>query len=255
MQLQQHINKVSLFNIGDKTIMEYDSRDQNSVYNFAKKLTGKTLRDILSPQIIQESEKLFVNNGNKGRFGHKIEKHYFGYEINCNQGADFPCKLELKVTPVKLNMNGSLSPKERLVHNIINFNEIVKETWHTSSLLKKISSILLIRYLDPMNREINQLDYKILDVQLINLSSNKEDFNQFEKDWNLIVNKKKDGKAHEVSESDTKYLGACTKGSTRELSQRSQPFSNEKAMQRAFSFKSQYMKILLERCPGMYDYL
>ena len=34
--------------------MEYDASDKNSVYNFAKKLTGKTLRDVLSPQIIQE---------------------------------------------------------------------------------------------------------------------------------------------------------------------------------------------------------
>nr|AAR38204.1 type II restriction enzyme, putative [uncultured marine bacterium 580] len=235
--------------------MEYDASDKNSVYNFAKKLTGKTLRDVLSPQIIQESEKLFINNGNKGRFGHKIEKHYFGYDINSDKEADFSlCKLELKVTPMKLKNDGSLTPKERLVNNIINFDEIVKETWHTSSLLKKINSILLIRYLDPMNKEINQLDYKILDVQIINLSSNAEDFNQFEKDWNLIVNKIKDGKAHELSESDTMYLGACTKGENKE-SQRSQPYSSEKAMQRAFSFKTQYMKILLDRCPGMYDYL
>jgi len=145
--------------------MEYDSSDQDSVYNFAKKLTGKTLRDILSPQIIQETENLFVNNGNKGRFGHKIEKHYFGYDINSKQGADFPCGLELKVTPIKLNKNGLLSPKERLKHNIINFNTIVNEKWETSSLLKKISSILLIRYLDPKDSNINQLDYKILDVQ------------------------------------------------------------------------------------------
>jgi len=235
--------------------MEYDASDKNSVYNFAKKLTGKTLRDILSPQIVRESEKLFINNGNKGRFGHKIEKHYFGYDINSSKQADFPCGLELKVTPIKLNDNGTLSPKERLKHNIINFHSIVNETWKSSSLLKKINSILLIRYLDPRNVNINQLDYKILDVQIFCLNDIKDDFIQCEKDWNLIVNKIKDGNAHELSESDTKYLGACTAGATRDTSQRTQPFSNEKAMQRAFSFKSQYMKILLERCPSMYDYL
>ena len=121
--------------------------------------------------------------------------------------------------------------------------------------LSKKNSILLIRYLDPQNVNINQLDYKILDVQIFCLNNIKDDFIQCEKDWNLIVNKIKDGNAHELSESDTKYLGACTAGATRDTSQRTQPFSNEKAMQRAFSFKSQYMKILLERCPSMYYYL
>jgi len=235
--------------------MEYNSNDQDSVYSFAKKLIGKTLRDVLPESIIQESYQLFINDGNKGRFGHKIEKHYFGYDINPSKQADFPCGLELKVTPIKLNMNGSLSPKERLKHNIINFNDIVNETWDTSSLLKKINSILLIRYLDPQNANINQLDYKILDVQIFCIDTNKDDFIQFEKDWNLIVNKIKGGKAHELSESDTVYLGACTAGATRDSSQRTQPFSNEMAMQRAFSFKTQYMKILLDRCPEMYDSL
>jgi len=235
--------------------MEYNSNDQDSVYSFAKKLIGKTLRDVLPESIIQESYQLFINDGNKGRFGHKIEKHYFGYDINSSKQADFPCGLELKVTPIKLNMNGSLSPKERLKHNIINFNDIVNEAWDTSSLLKKINSILLIRYLDPQNANINQLDYKILDVQIFCIDTNKDDFIQFEKDWNLIVNKIKDGKAHELSESDTVYLGACTAGATRDSSQRTQPFSNEMAMQRAFSFKTQYMKILLDRCPEMYDSL
>jgi len=236
--------------------MEYNSNDQDSIYIFAKKLIGKTLRDVLPASIIQESHQQFINDGRyKGRFGLKIEEHYFKIKINSSKLPDFPCGLELKVTPVKLNKNGSLSPKERLVHEIINFNKIVGEEWISSSFLKKCSDILLIRYLDPKDSNINQLDYKILDVQILSISANREDFNQCEKDWNLIVNKIKDGKAHELSESDTKYLGACTKGSTREASQRSQPFSNEMAMQRAFSFKSQYMKILLDRCPEMYDYL
>jgi len=235
--------------------MEYNPNDRDSVYNFAKKLIGKTLREVLPESIIQESLQLFINNGNKGRFGHKIEKHYFGLETNSSKLMDLPCGFELKVTPVKLNKNGTLSPKERLVHEIINFNEIVDEEWISSSFLKKCSDILLIRYLDPLDSNINQLDYKILDVKILSISANEDDFNQCEKDWNLIVNKIKDGKAHELSESDTRYLGACTKGSTKEASQRTQPFSNEMAMQRAFSFKTQYMKILLDRCPEMYDFL
>lgn len=40
-----------------------------------------------------------------------------------------------------------------------------------------------------------------------------EDLKQIEEDWNLIIKKIRDGKAHEISEADTMYLGACTKGS------------------------------------------
>ena len=49
------------------------------------------------------------------------------------------------------------------------------------------------------------------------------------KDWELINQKIKDGKAHELSEGDTFYLGACTKGSTAAKSLRKQPFNEIKA--------------------------
>ena len=52
-------------------------------------------------------------------------------------------------------------------------------------------------------------------------------------DWEAIVNKIRAGKAHELSEGDTNYLGACTKGSNKN-SLRSQPYSEIPAMQRAF---------------------
>ena len=61
----------------------------------------------------------------------------------------------------------------------------------------------------------------------------------------MIVKKIKEGQAHELSESDTSVLGACTKGANKK-SLRSQPNSTKLAMQRAFSFKQQYMKKLLE---------
>ena len=51
----------------------------------------------------------------------------------------------------------------------------------------------------------------------------------------------KDGRAHELSESQTMYLGACPKGATKATSMLEQPFSNEPAMRRAFSLKQSYM--------------
>ncbi len=54
-----------------------------------------------------------------------------------------------------------------------------------------------------------------------------------------------DGKAHELSESDTFYLGACTKGATALKSLRNQPFNVEKAKQRAYSLKQSYVNHII----------
>lgn len=240
----------------------YDVSDKNSILNFAKFLTGKTLRQVLSNEAIEAIEHLESiakqkaqknsKKVNKGRFGHKLEKYFFDYEINSNSEPDFPCGLELKVTPLEVQKSGKLAPKERLVCNIINYMEIVNENWMTSSFLKKNNETLLIRYVDPVNESISQLDYKFVDVRIHNIITS-EDYKQFEDDWHIIVGKIKSGQADTLSESDTLYLGAATKGSKAEKSKRSQPFSPVKAKQRAFSFKEQYMRILLQRAPEIYD--
>lgn len=223
----------------------YDENNQQSILKYAKQLEGRTLREIL----LQETINIMRvhEQGNKGRFGQKIEQYYFGYNPNSNSSADFPCGLELKATPLKILKNRMLTPKERLVCNIINFETIIHEQWETSSFLAKNAETLLIRYIDPRDSSISQLDYKILDVQIHSILNNADDKEQFEEDWNIIVNKIRAGEAHLLSESDTRYLGACTKGSTAEASFRSQPNSPLRAKQRAFSFKIQYMRELLNR--------
>jgi len=221
----------------------YNEMDKESILNYAKRLEGKTLRDLLSIEELNEMGK--DEEGNKGKYGQKIEKHYFKYAINSDKSADFPCGLELKATPLKRLQNGTLSPKERLVCNIINYEDIIYEDWENSSFLEKNSEILLLRYIDPMDKSISQLDYQIVDVQIHNIFSNPSVSAQFEKDWNVITDKIKRGEAHNLSESDTVFLGACTKGSTAAKSLRTQPNSIVKAKQRAFSFKTKYMKTLI----------
>lgn len=64
------------------------------------------------------------------------------------------------------------------------------------------------------------------------------------KDWQTINEKIANGKAHELSEGDTFYLGACTKGANA-LSVRQQPFSKIPAKQRAYSFKQGYVNHII----------
>ena len=61
----------------------------------------------------------------------------------------------------------------------------------------------------------------------------------------MFINKKiASGKAHELSEGDTFYLGACTKGANA-LSVTKQPFSEIPAKQRAYSFKQGYVNHII----------
>jgi len=226
---------------------EFDEYSQKSILEYAKRLEGKTLRQFLSEDEIDLIQaNIIAKPGNKGKLGHHIEKFYFRYELNSASEADFPCDLELKVTPIKYITNGELRPKERLVCNIINYLNIVDESWESSTFLDKNRYTLLIRYIDPIDKNITLLDYKIFDVQIFDIFENPDDAIQFEKDWNLIVNKIRNCKAHLLSESDTRYLGACTKGSTALKSYRRQS-CGPKAKQRAFSFKQQFMTELLRR--------
>ena len=223
----------------------YDENDQQSILEYAKRLAGKTLREVIPDEAITNIDSEFHEKG-KGRYGQKIEMYYFGYLPNSRSSSDFPCGLELKATPLRYKKNGELTPKERLVCNIINFMKIIHESWESSTFLDKNSDTLIIRYIDPIDKSISQLDYEIFDVQIFNIFDNDNDAKQFEEDWNFIVNKIRNCEAHLLSESDTKYLGACTKGSTALKSFRQQP-CGPKAKQRAFSFKHQYMRELLSR--------
>lgn len=223
--------------------MSYDKNSIESIFEFAKKIEGKTLREVFNNEVLESMREEI--EGNKGKFGQILERYFFGYECNSDSEPDFPCGLELKVTPLKKLKNGTLSPKERLVCNIINFENIINESWEESSFLKKNQNMLVIQYIDPLDKNIDRLDYKIVKVFLHNINDDFEHIEQFKQDWNTIVSKIKDGKAHKLSESDTKYLGACTKGATALTSLRRQPNSEELAKQRAFSFKTKYMKSLI----------
>ena len=59
------------------------------------------------------------------------------------------------------------------------------------------------------------------------------DLEIIKQDWETIVNKIRAGKAHELSEGDTNYLGLAQKAPIK-IHFCSQPYSEIQAMQRAF---------------------
>lgn len=189
------------------------------------------------------------NEKAKGHLGQIIEESFFGYEVNSKKEADFnELGVELKVTPFKRNKNGTLSAKERLVLNIINYEEEVKNDFESSSFWKKNKELLMMFY--EWMPELKRADYKIIKAYLHQYP--EEDLEIIKQDWNTIVEKIKAGLAHELSEGDTNYLGACPKGANKK-SLRSQPFSNIKAMQRAYALKQSYMTSIVRKVINQED--
>lgn len=177
----------------------------------------------------------------KGGMGVLMEENVFHYDANNDSNPDFSvAKIELKVTPIKKNKNGTYSAKERLVLNIINYMEEYKNTFETSSFWHKNENLNLMFYL--WEEGVPRSEYKIIKHLLYTYP--EEDLIIIKQDWETIINKIKKGLAHEISEADTLYLGACTKGANKE-SVREQPFSDILAKQRAYCLKASYMTNLV----------
>ena len=243
-------------------LLEYDETNPISIETYGKRLIGKTFQDICDEDdmpkaaVVRETENYEVKHENKkrkGGLGELVEERYFHYQSNNDARPDFDkAGVELKVTPYKINKNGSISAKERLILTMIDYCSVVNESFEESHMWAKARLILLVYYL--YRQEIkNRLDYKIDYVQLF--SPPEEDMKIIEHDFNVIKDKICAGKAHELSEGDTLYLGAATKAATSE-DRREQPFSDELAKPRAFAFKNSYMTYVLNNyiVPGKKTY-
>ena len=208
----------------------------SELIEYTSTIIGKTFEEI-------DSEKILENENprqQKGVLGHVVETGFYGYPRNNDSKADFAeLGIELKVTGYVKNKNGSLRAKERLVLSKIDFNKIVNETFESSHVLGKCEKMLIIWYEYDKQKEAK--DFVITDYQLYDMNQDKK---IFENDFKIIQSKVLEGKAHELSEGDTSYLGACTKART-SLDRTSQPFSDIPSKPRAFSLKNAYMTGIL----------
>ena len=240
----------------------YDNTNPLSIEEYGKKLVGKTFAEVctdddaLEYEILQENRSYAISHENKkrkGGLGELIEERFFHYSCNNDSRPDFPeAGVELKVTPYKINSKGELSAKERLIITMIDYFKVVEESFENSHVWNKSRLILLVYYLYKKEIE-NRLDYRIDYVKLF--SPPEQDRKIIEHDYEIIVNKIKAGKAHELSEGDTLYLSAATKAATSK-DRREQPFSTEPAKPRAFAFKNSYMTYVLNNyiVPGKNTY-
>lgn len=229
--------------------IKYDDGDIKSIYDYSKLLIGKTFLDVIEENVLDELIKFELiekyNRPNyKGGLGVLLEEIYFGYKANSNQLPDFhKVGLELKSTPYEIRKNGSLYAGERLSITMVPHDRPIESHFYYSDVWHKIQKILFIYYLRDKSKG-SKLNYSI-DYSYL-FTPPQEDLKIIIDDFNKIVSKVLNGKAHELSESDTLYLGACTKGSTAEKSTHPQYYGEHiPAKARNFCFKQPYMTYIL----------
>lgn len=246
----------------DKSNTGYDKTSVASIVEYSRRLSGKSLGNS------RLGIKFPVKETNKGDLGSLVEKYYFEHTPPSSHGPDFPeAGLELKTTGVK-SVKRSDTPfaaKERLVLTMIDYNKIVDEEWETSTVLAKCRLMLMLFYeyakevpvterkfvLDPLLVVMGEPEFRTSTHDLEFITSHamqlpEADLSIIRTDWEYIRNKVRQGKAHELSEGDTTYLGACRKGAGgASEALRDQPYSTEKAKSRAFAFKQGYVTALI----------
>lgn len=222
------------------TKLKYDVTSPQSLLEFACGLSGKTLAEVVDLRGVTD------NISNKGDLGNMVEKYYYKYQPdNTSHRPDFPeAGVELKTTGVLRRSDGSYKAKERLVLTMINYTNLIEEKWETSSLVEKCRLMLILFYL--YEKGISVFDRRFVLNPLL-FEFPVEDLEIIKRDWETIRKKIEDGKAHELSEGDTYYLGACRKGSggVDEVLKK-QPSSSVLAKSRAFSLKPSYVNRIIE---------
>lgn len=238
-----------------KLLEQTDFSDAASIERYALNLEGMTFRDILDLDIhpAEEVQKDFSNVDFKGGMGNLIEERFFGYKSNSDAQADFPeAGVELKATCYDVRKRDNApSAGERLVLTMIPYDQDIPFDFYSSHLWQKCKRILLVYY--HRDRTINKYDQVIERVVMFTPPEN--DMRIIREDYEKIVSLIQAGRADELSEGMTTYLGACTKGATaaKSLVDQHYPYIDpntgqaiwRKAKKRAFSLKRQYMDFVL----------
>lgn len=219
----------------------YNSKEE--LISYAKELEGLCLRE--------KCNSLREMNGGKGRLGQLVENSFFMYENNSKKEADFEnLGIELKVAPIKkgipkpnssiLRDRKGIKAKERITISMINYRSLVHEVWDVATVKKKLK-LLLMFYLYEKNKMVEDYKFEIIEYW----EPSNEDLNVICSDWHFIQQKIASGNAHLISEGDTMYLGAATKGANASVKVK-QPFSDTLASPRAFSLKVRYVDAIIE---------
>lgn len=206
---------------------DYRTASEEEILAKARQLRGKRLGDI--PEATFEA--LTAGTG-RGEVGHAIEA-FFGIPRNSRSMPDFPgARIELKVVPLRRTGRG-LGVKERTVISLIDYMALIEETWPEASVRKKLKILFVFfEHIDEQPKST----FPIREVLLWEPDARTDAL--LRADWERVFTKVRQGRAHELSESDGAIMGPCTKSAT-SLSRRPQPFGDP-ARPRAWALKPSF---------------
>jgi len=237
-------DRVKNENDGKLEWVDIDLSDPAEIERKGRMLVGHTFRDVLDLGVAPKGAVLEYNSKQyKGGMGSLIEERWYGYPVNSDSDPDFPeAGVELKTTCYDIKKDGDLSAGERLVLTMIPYDREVALDYEASHLHHKCHTLMLIYY--HRDREKDSYDQEISYAALF--VPPEEDLAVIREDYRKIAQLVQEGRADELSESMTSYLGACTKGSTAAKSRVDQYYApGKKAKKRAFCLKRSYMDYVL----------
>lgn len=206
------------------------------LFNIVTNAKGKAIGEI--------KESLFIGDKCKMKKGASglIVENLLGIENNSRPEADLvQIGCEIKILPLQKNRDGSIKAKEPTAIQMINYCEVVKETWETAKIRSKINLTFWVVYLAKENGKSKpQDDYVIVDYFLDHPSDVTNGV--FKTDWEEIQSYIKRGDADRLSCSMGTYLEPKTKGKNSQ-DKTDAPNGNggiTRARRRAFYYKKNY---------------
>ena len=203
--------------------------------DFYKKFENKSLESIT--YFIKSNYPEIILTTNKGIAGQVLEA-IIGNAPNSDPNPDVKnINVELKVLPLR-KISNKIQPKERSKLKSINYNKIIDEKWETSEVKKKIEKILFLLYEQPTGKTYKDWKEFIFKGTLFYELKNERE-NIVKDDWEGIQYKVKSETANQLSEGDSKILGASTSGTGKLVKYG----NNKEAKQRSYSLKHSYLKV------------
>tara|TARA_B110000027_G_scaffold68964_1_gene73721 strand:+ start:855 stop:2279 length:1425 start_codon:yes stop_codon:yes gene_type:complete len=203
--------------------------------NFYRKFESQNLESIIN--FINNEYPHILLSTNKGIVGQVLEA-VIGNAPNSDPNPDVKnINVELKVLPLR-KISNKIQPKERSKIKSINYNKIIDEEWESAEVKKKIKKILFLLYEQPIGKTYKDWKEFVFKGTLFYELKNESE-NIVQEDWEGIQYKVKYEIADQLSEGDSKILGACTSGSGKLVK-----YGNHKeAKQRSYSLKHSYLKV------------
>lgn len=212
---------------------KYDMTQIDSIYEYALQMKDKKISDI-----VEESGK--KDSTDKGEIGNLIQEYYFGIPRNSSTEPDFPeAPLELKT----FGYWDTERADQRLALSAIDYMDYQnKVSFEESHLYKKCHNMLFVIYL--LQKGQLRIESEIKYLRLYEFEKIvTSDMEQIKRDYYTITKKIREGKASELSEGDTEFLGAARRGDKN--SKKQDAPQGDKALPRRFAFKQSYMSYLV----------